>query len=293
MHPRYADCCATIKPYADLRYAIKKGCLRHPERFDMKLIFIRHAEPDYENNTLTEKGFREAEILSERTKNWDVTKVYSSPLERARFTAAPSLKKWGKEADVREWLQEFTIPWVTDDIDKARIVWDFLPSYLDEHPELFDKDAWLDNEIMHTVPVAEYHNKVITGFDALMAEHGYIRNGAFYNCPAAALPTNHYMVYDGNTLEHMKDAKVDETTLVFFCHLGVMSVLLAHLMNVSPAVIWHGCFVATSSVTVLCSEERTPGEAYFRCQCLGDTSHLRAVGEKVSYYGYFTTPFQG
>ena len=24
----------------------------------MRLIFIRHAEPDYKNNTLTEKGFR-------------------------------------------------------------------------------------------------------------------------------------------------------------------------------------------------------------------------------------------
>ncbi len=32
----------------------------------MRLIFIRHAEPDYEHNTLTKKGFREAEILSNR-----------------------------------------------------------------------------------------------------------------------------------------------------------------------------------------------------------------------------------
>ena len=34
----------------------------------MRLVFVRHAEPDYENDSLTEKGFREAEILKERLK---------------------------------------------------------------------------------------------------------------------------------------------------------------------------------------------------------------------------------
>ena len=29
----------------------------------MKLIFVRHAEPDYAHDSLTEKGFREAGLL--------------------------------------------------------------------------------------------------------------------------------------------------------------------------------------------------------------------------------------
>ena len=36
----------------------------------MNLIFIRHAEPDYTIDSLTEKGFKEAALLAERTKNW-------------------------------------------------------------------------------------------------------------------------------------------------------------------------------------------------------------------------------
>ena len=32
----------------------------------MKLIIIRHGDPDYEHDTLTEKGIREAKLLSER-----------------------------------------------------------------------------------------------------------------------------------------------------------------------------------------------------------------------------------
>ena len=31
----------------------------------MRLLFIRHGEPDYEKDSLTEKGFREAGYLAE------------------------------------------------------------------------------------------------------------------------------------------------------------------------------------------------------------------------------------
>lgn len=53
----------------------------------MRLIFIRHGDPDYVHDTLTEKGKREAELLAQRVKNWDVSKFYVSPLGRAQLTA--------------------------------------------------------------------------------------------------------------------------------------------------------------------------------------------------------------
>ena len=65
----------------------------------MNLIFIRHAEPDYTIDSLTEKGWREAKLLAERTKDWKVDEVYVSPLGRAQDTASFSLKNWaGKES---------------------------------------------------------------------------------------------------------------------------------------------------------------------------------------------------
>ena len=39
----------------------------------MKLVFIRHGEPDYTRDSLTEKGMREAAYLGERVKEWKVT----------------------------------------------------------------------------------------------------------------------------------------------------------------------------------------------------------------------------
>ena len=78
----------------------------------MKLIFIRHAEPDYENNTITEKGWCEAALLAERVSKWDVKDFYQSPLGRAKDTASLSLKKMNRTATTYEWLQEFWYTWI-------------------------------------------------------------------------------------------------------------------------------------------------------------------------------------
>ena len=73
----------------------------------MKLIFIRHGDPDYEKDSLTEKGWREAEILAKRVATWDIKQIYCSPLGRAKDTCSLSLKATGREAITCEWLQEF------------------------------------------------------------------------------------------------------------------------------------------------------------------------------------------
>ena len=73
----------------------------------MKIIFIRHAEPDYSIDGLTSKGKKEAVLLSHRTKNWDVDAFFCSPLGRAKETAAPTLRLHHAKATVYDWLQEF------------------------------------------------------------------------------------------------------------------------------------------------------------------------------------------
>ena len=63
----------------------------------MRLLFIRHGDPDYENDDLTPAGKREAELLSERMVREDVSEYFVSPLGRAQATAAPTLMKTGRE----------------------------------------------------------------------------------------------------------------------------------------------------------------------------------------------------
>ena len=86
----------------------------------MRLIFIRHAEPDYSIDSLTEKGWREAKLLAERTKRWRVDEFYCSPLGRAKDTASFTLKECGREAVTCDWMREFDACVVDPETGKNR-----------------------------------------------------------------------------------------------------------------------------------------------------------------------------
>lgn len=55
---------------------------------------------------LTEQGRRQADWLGERLGGEPITRVYSSPLERARETAEPIARRLGLEAEVAEEIAE-------------------------------------------------------------------------------------------------------------------------------------------------------------------------------------------
>ena len=73
----------------------------------MKILIIRHGDPDYSIDSLTEKGWREAKLLAGRLCRLSVDDFYVSPLGRARDTASLTLKRLDREATQLDWLQEF------------------------------------------------------------------------------------------------------------------------------------------------------------------------------------------
>ena len=76
----------------------------------MKLLLIRHGDPDYENDCLTPTGKREAELLAGRIAPLPIKDYYVSTMGRAMETAAPTLRKAGREAVACDWLREFQVP---------------------------------------------------------------------------------------------------------------------------------------------------------------------------------------
>ena len=74
----------------------------------MKLVIVRHADPDYSIDSLTPTGWKEAELLSERLVKTPADAYYVSPLGRAKDTASLTLKKLGRTAETKEWLREFS-----------------------------------------------------------------------------------------------------------------------------------------------------------------------------------------
>ncbi len=228
----------------------------------MKLLIIRHGDPDYSIDSLTPTGWKEAEILSDRISQLDVKAFYVSPLGRAKDTASLTLKRMGRTAEVKDWLREFP-PLIRKPSDtEPDICWDWLPQDWTAEPLFYDRNRWLDVPVFANV--RERYTAVCKGLDSLLADHGYVREGNLYRAQ-----------------------QPNEETLVFFCHFGLECVLLSHLLGISPMVLWHGSCAAPTSVTTLVTEERREGIASFRMTGFGDISHLYAAGQEPAFSARF------
>lgn len=93
----------------------------------MRILLVRHAEPDYARDSLTPKGRREAELLSRRLCRLDVKAFYVSPLGRAQDTAAYTLSKVNRAAETLPWLAEFRGRCYDAMAGESRIPWDYRP----------------------------------------------------------------------------------------------------------------------------------------------------------------------
>lgn len=235
----------------------------------MRLLIIRHGDPDYEKDSLTEKGWREAKLLAERIARLDVAAFYVSPLGRAKDTASLTLRKMNRTAVECDWLREFP-PLINrpDVTGKKKIAWDWLPQDWTAEEAYFRRDKWQETEIMREGKVGEAYDRIIRNFDELLAEHGYAREGYLYRAE-----------------------RPNRDTIVFFCHFGLECVLLSRLMNVSPMILWHHTCAAPTAVTTVITEERRQGKAAFRMAAFGDTSHLYAASEEPAFSARFCETF--
>lgn len=231
----------------------------------MKILLIRHGEPDYSIDSLTPKGWREAELLADRLSRMDIDDFYVSPLGRARDTSKATLERMNRQAEVLPWLQEFRGRMMNPKNGRDEIPWDLMPQYWTNQPELLDREQWRENPLYRTGNVEAIYDEAAAGLDALLARYGYERDGMVYRC-----------------------AHNDETTIALFCHFGIAATMMSHLMGISPVVLWHGMVMPTSSVTTLVTEERAKGEVWFRCMQMGDTSHLYVAGEPLSKAGLYS-----
>ena len=149
----------------------------------MRLLIIRHGDPDYEHNDLTPAGKVEAELLVPRLQREEITEFYSSPLGRAKATARPTLEALGRTATEQDWLREFSIRILRPDKkgDYSFVPWDWLPSDWLQDPRLLDWKRWRENEIMAAEDVGGKYDRVTAEFDKLLEAHGYRRNGLLYD----------------------------------------------------------------------------------------------------------------
>ena len=146
----------------------------------MRLIFVRHGEPDYKNNCLTPLGHVQAENVVERLLEENINEIHSSELGRAIQTAEPIARRLGLEIKTHAFINEIG----GAPVDGAEIPENGHPWRLGKHlvREGYDisREDWQTAEpYCHSALVSGY-NRVAEGIDAFLAECGYTREGKYY-----------------------------------------------------------------------------------------------------------------
>ncbi|MBO4909120.1 MAG: histidine phosphatase family protein [Lachnospiraceae bacterium] len=176
----------------------------------MRILFIRHGEPDYAKDDLTDTGVRQAELLAQRLKDEDIDEIWASPLGRAQRTAQISSEVLSIPVKTLECLRE--IKWGSINGE---------PVFADGHPwDIADEMAhlgmdltssdWQTNQFYINNTAVESVKRVESGIDEWLSSFGYIRQGLYYD--HAAEEDNH-------------------KTVALFCHGGSSSAAIAHMVN--------------------------------------------------------------
>ena len=230
----------------------------------MKLLLIRHGDPDYVHDTLTEKGRREADLLCRRLQKLNIRDIYVSPLGRAQDTLRPLLEKTGRSAVTVPWMREFPLMEQDEYTGRTHVIWDYYPKYRERFPEWNSFDRWMDAYPFSQWETRRLVGEMWQGLDEILLQHGYRREGLFYR------------VERPNT-----------DTVALFCHFGAATILLSHLLNISAIQLLHTTFMAPTAVTIVQTEEQEKGIAQWRTVSIGDTSHLYTADEPLSMSGFF------
>ena len=236
----------------------------------MRILLIRHGDPDYEKDFLTEKGEQEASCLAKWVKKLDsqVSAYYVSPLGRARETCRVCLEPLGRTAEVLPWIEEYTGRTYNARDGYVRHAWDFYPADWTADEKLFHEDTWMESPFYDNDSCKNGYRAITEGFDGLLASYGYRRDGHIYRTD-------------------WPDGKPCDKTIVIFCHMIASLSVIAHLTGIAAPLLWHGFYSTPTGVTVIQTEERERGIAWFRVRALGEAAHLLCEGEPISDSGFF------
>lgn len=217
----------------------------------MRLYIIRHSEPAYPEDTLTERGHEQARALAGRLAAAGLDRVYSSPLHRARETARYTAERLGLALEIEPWTRELEDWWVRGDDGAEVPVWQLDPAAIRALAPRLRLDDW------HRLPpfdapwLRRGFARLGEDADAFAARHGHVRDGAGYRA----------------TGDGPRRAAV-------FCHGGLALTWLAHLLAIPPPLVWAAFTLPPASVTTVLFEALPGGRAVPRCHGLGDVSHL-------------------
>lgn len=233
----------------------------------MRLIFIRHGEPDYVNDCLTENGIIQAKSTAERLKDEDIKAIYSSPMGRAKETASFTAKEHGIDVQVLDFMHE--IDWgdmaspqnkaVSESMDSEQTeklpydghIWTLAYKLLSENPEYVGSPDWNQHHYFKDNVAMEYYDMISSKFDQLLEKYGLIRkNGLYYV------------------------EKENEDTIALFAHGGSGAIMFSHVLSLPLPYVLVNMPYGVCSVSIIYFDPEPGRMCIPRIELFNDMGHI-------------------
>lgn len=222
----------------------------------MRIIFVRHGEPDYAHDCLTEQGKQQALAAAERLREEGIEEIFTSPLGRAAETAAAAAETLGLPVKTLDYMRE--LHWGSVDgmpLPADGHPWDLADMLAAEGRDLTDP-AWREHPYFRNNKVTAEADHVARKTDEWLRTLGYERNGAYYRC---LRPDDR------------------QATVALFSHGGSSAAAMGHILNLPfpyACALFHIEFTGITIIRL----DRNPGRQALPClELANDGRHIRGA----------------
>ncbi len=233
----------------------------------MILYYVRHGDPVYDPDQLTELGKLQATAVAKRLALHGIDRIYSSTSTRARQTAQPLCDLLKKEAKLLDWCHEgYAWEELTLTNDKGQMTW--IAADTQSKRILAREEVRKLGRDWHTYP-AFAGTRYGTGItriqretDAFLHSLGY-RHDLENNCYYAEAPTRE--------------------RVALFAHQGVGGAILSCILDIPYSVFGPTFFnMGHTGVTVISFEEKE-GIVFPEVLSFSNDSHFYREGLPTRY----------
>ncbi len=232
----------------------------------MKLIFVRHGEPDYAHDCLTENGRIQASATAQRLKGEGISAIYASSNGRAVETASYTAKEYGLEVEKLDFMHE--INWG----DKNGSEYEKLPysghpwtlgyKLLTEYPEYADNKGWAEHHFFRDNVCMDYFGLISENIDKLLLKYGLERRNNLYYC-----------------------RKENNDKIALFAHGGSGAIMFSHILTLPFPYVLTTLPYGVCSVSVFDFNSKEGKLVIPRLELFNDMGHIEKIKAEPLHFG--------
>lgn len=228
----------------------------------MLLYIVRHGDPDYVNDCLTEKGILQAEAVGKRIAASGINEIYSSPMGRAQQTAAPACRLLGLPCNIEPWAHEVEEERLSNEpYGKPTSVSLIQNTYFLENGGIdLPYDRSFEALGFRSSGMKEAQARIIAGGRDFLERLGYKEENGVYRI-----------------------LRQNNDKVALFCHSVMARAWIAHLLHIPIHLTWSGFHYTHTGVTVIEFRNWENGITAPVCLCMNDMSHLYKDGPDMIY----------